>query len=108
MSKPRRNATRSSVGSAIANARIKAGCSQAELAKRLNRYQSYVAKIETGARRVSVREFLWIGQRLGVNPLRLLARLYREDDFRDLDGRPIPRYQSKDDDPNDGESGRGY
>ena len=36
---------------------IKAGLTQTELAKRLGEYQSYVARMESGQRRVDVIEF---------------------------------------------------
>lgn len=79
-----------SVGAAIAGARIRAGFSQAELAKRLNRHQSYVSKIETGARDVGVREFVWIIRCIGEDSLQVLAQLCREDDFDDLE-HPVKR-----------------
>ncbi|HEY0681196.1 MAG TPA: helix-turn-helix transcriptional regulator [Steroidobacter sp.] len=87
MSKPRVRRTNASVGAAIADARLRAGFSQAQLARRLNRPQSYVSKIETGVRDVGVREFVWIVQRIGENSLQLLEQLCRDDDFEDLDRR---------------------
>lgn len=77
----------SPVGDVIARARRNAGLTQEKLASRLNRGQSFVAKIETGVREVEVREFLWIVQRIGVDPIRLLSQLLRGDDFRDLGAR---------------------
>lgn len=77
----------SPVGDMIADARTNAGLTQQKLAYRLNREQSFVSKIETGAREVEVREFLWIVQRIGVDPIRLLSQLLRGDDFRDLEAR---------------------
>lgn len=89
MSAARRSETVSWVGSAIADARVRAGLTQEGLAIRLNRCQSYVAKIEGGVRGVGVREFLWIVHCLGENPLQLLSQLYSQDDFRDLENRPV-------------------
>jgi len=77
----------SPVGNMIADARTNARLTQEKLARRLNRGQSFVAKIETGAREVEVRAFLWIVQRIGVDPIRLLSQLLRGDDFRDLEQR---------------------
>lgn len=74
-------------GAAIADARTKAGLSQAQLAKRLNRSQSYVAKIELGQRSVEVREFLWIILRTGADPIPLLSRMLHYGSFRDLQDR---------------------
>lgn len=44
-----------------------AGLSQAELAKRLGRYQSFVADVERGQRRVDVVEFLDLAEAIGFN-----------------------------------------
>ena len=77
----------SPVGDMIADARTNAGLTQERLAWRLNRQQSFVSKIESGAREVEVREFLWIVQRIGVDPIRLLSQLLQCDDFRDLEQR---------------------
>lgn len=77
------------VGAIICKARRKAGLSQTRLADRLDRCQSYISKIESGARLVEVREFMWIVRRIGDDPLPLLEYLGRDDDFRDLE-RPAP------------------
>ena len=66
------------IGVVVWAARGRAGLSQAKLARRLNRCQSYVAKIEGGARGVEVRELFWIFSRLGVDPLPVLAQLFRD------------------------------
>jgi transcriptional regulator with XRE-family HTH domain len=59
-------------------ARKKAGLSQAQLAKRLAKPQSFVSKFERGERRLDVVEFRSVAQALGLDALRLLRRLYRE------------------------------
>ena len=59
-------------------ARKKAGLSQAELAKRLAKPQSFVSKFERGERRLDVIEFKSVAEALGLDALRLLRRLYRE------------------------------
>lgn len=99
MSKGRPFGARPSVAVAIAKARRKAGLSQDRLANRLNRCQSYVAKIEIGEREVEVREFVWIIKRIGADPMPLLEQLFRDDDFSDLyqpakkDPRPAPQFE---------------
>jgi transcriptional regulator with XRE-family HTH domain len=119
MSKTRPFGARPSVAVAIAKARRAAGLSQDRLADRLNRCQSYVAKIELGERDVEVREFVWIVRRIGADPLQLLDRLFRDDDFGDLyqPAKPasepetrieIEPYDPADEEPDDDESGLGH
>jgi transcriptional regulator with XRE-family HTH domain len=56
-------------------ARDKAGLTQQELAKRLKRDQSFVAKYETGVRRLEVIEFVEICRKMGVSPESLIRQL---------------------------------
>ncbi|MGB8421631.1 helix-turn-helix domain-containing protein [Paraburkholderia sp.] len=56
-------------------ARKAGGLSQAELASRLGRPQSFVAKIEIGERRLDVIEFLELARILGVTPESVLENL---------------------------------
>ena len=56
-------------------ARKAAGLTQHELAKRLRRPQSFVAKYEGGERRIDVVEFLTICQAIGVDSAKLLKAL---------------------------------
>lgn len=56
-------------------ARKSAGLTQHELAKRLKKPQSFVAKYETGERRIDVVEFLAIIRAIGGDPVRLLRML---------------------------------
>ena len=64
--------------SLLVDARRKAGLSQAELAEKLSRPQSFVSKFERGERRLDVIEFKAVAEALNLDPLRLLRRLYRE------------------------------
>ncbi len=52
-----------------------AGLTQAELAARIGRYQSYVANIETGQRRVDVVELVEIARAIGFDPCKALAAI---------------------------------
>jgi transcriptional regulator with XRE-family HTH domain len=50
------------------------GLSQAEVAKRLNKHQSFVSKYESGERRLSVIEFIDVVRALGADPPAVLRR----------------------------------
>lgn len=52
-----------------------AGLTQAELAKKLRRPQSYVSKYERGERRIDVVEFLEIARAIGFDPNEVLQKL---------------------------------
>jgi transcriptional regulator with XRE-family HTH domain len=52
------------------------GVTQTELAQRLGRPQSFVAKYEGGERRLSVIEFIDIAEALQIRPSRLLDELH--------------------------------
>jgi transcriptional regulator with XRE-family HTH domain len=59
----------------IAEKRKKAGLTQADVAKKLGRYQSFVAMVEGGQRRVDVVEFLDFADAIGFDPRSAIARL---------------------------------
>jgi len=52
-----------------------AGMTQADLAARLGEYQSFVARIESGQRRIDVVEFLDLAEALGLDPARTMSAL---------------------------------
>lgn len=56
----------------LTSARISAGLTQEELAAKLGRPQSYVAKYETGDRRLDVVEFLEACASLGIDSRRVI------------------------------------
>jgi transcriptional regulator with XRE-family HTH domain len=56
-------------------ARKSANLTQAELAKRLSRPQSFVSKYERGERRLDVVEFLEVTKALGMDPANLIKEL---------------------------------
>jgi transcriptional regulator with XRE-family HTH domain len=56
-------------------ARKKAGLTQQELAKRIKKPQSFVAKYEGGERRIDVIEFLGIAAAVGADPGKILKSL---------------------------------
>ena len=55
--------------------RGEAGLTQAELAKKLRRPQSYVSKYERAERRIDVVEFLEIARVIGFDPGEFLRKL---------------------------------
>ena len=63
------------IGMEIRALREKAGLTQHELAKRLKKPQSFVAKYEGGERRVDVVEFITICRSLSADPARLIKKL---------------------------------
>ena len=56
-------------------ARVETGLTQVQLAIRLNRPQSYVAKTEVGERQMGVVEFISYAEALGVEPGELIERV---------------------------------
>lgn len=59
----------------LVSARRASGLTQTEVAAKLGRYQSYVANIESGQRRVDVIELLDLAAAIGVDPAMLVRRL---------------------------------
>lgn len=57
--------------------RLAAGFTQAQLAKRLGEYQSFVARLESGQRRVDVVEFLALAEILRFDPAKAVLTLKR-------------------------------
>lgn len=61
--------------------RRRSGMTQADVAKKLGRYQSYIANVEGAQRRVDVVEFLELAEAIGFDPakaLKLVARSKRD------------------------------
>jgi transcriptional regulator with XRE-family HTH domain len=61
--------------SLIVEKRKKAGLTQVEVAKRLKRYQSFIATVERGQRRIDVVEFLDLADAIGFDPRVAIKRL---------------------------------
>ncbi len=55
--------------------RKKAGLTQADVAKKLERYQSFVATVETGQRKIDVVELLAFADAIGFDPREAIKRL---------------------------------
>ena len=59
----------------MTSARKAAGLTQYELAEKLGKPQSFVAKYEGGERRLDVIEFIIIARAIGADPVRMLRTL---------------------------------
>lgn len=55
--------------------RKKAGLTQATVASKLGRYQSFVASVETGQRKIDVVELLAFAEAIGFDPREAIKRL---------------------------------
>jgi len=62
----------------LKTARQRAGLSQAALAKRLRRPQTFVSKYELGERRLDVVEFAAAAIAIGVDPLPMFSELLKQ------------------------------
>jgi transcriptional regulator with XRE-family HTH domain len=61
----------------LRSARKKAGLTQAALAERLHKPQSFVAKYEKGERRIDVTEFVDLARALDADPVALLRKFVK-------------------------------
>ena len=77
MPKARLTSKQTTFRAILTKARKDAGLTQAAVATRLGRPQSFVSKYEGGERRLDVVEFLEVARAIGFNPARLLAELER-------------------------------
>ena len=63
---------------ALKQARRRARMTQQQLAERLGKPQSFVAKYESGERRVDVAEFIVIVRAIGADPVRLFSAIVKK------------------------------
>jgi transcriptional regulator with XRE-family HTH domain len=63
------------LGEWLAETRNALGMSQVQFAKQVGKTQSFIAKTETGERRLDVIEFIQLAQALGTSPRKLFDRL---------------------------------
>jgi transcriptional regulator with XRE-family HTH domain len=62
---------------ALVDVRTKAGVTQRELARRLDRAHNYVSRIEKGDRRLDVPEFIQWCEVLSADPVEVMRRIVR-------------------------------
>ena len=75
MSQTLRSPRHEALRALIVEKRKKAGLTQAEVAKRLKRYQSFIATVESGQRRIDVVEFLDFADAIGFDPRDAIKQL---------------------------------
>lgn len=63
------------VVNALRQARLDAGLTQVELARRLKKSQSFVSHIESSLRRVDIPELVALARALGLRPVDLFSRI---------------------------------
>lgn len=63
------------LGKWLAETRQTLGMSQVQFAKQVRKTQSFIAKTETGERRLDVVEFIELARALGTSPRKLFDRL---------------------------------
>lgn len=68
MSRTINSARHRALATYLAEQRQKAKLTQADVAKKLRRYQSFVATVESGQRRIDVVEFLDFAEAIGFDP----------------------------------------
>jgi transcriptional regulator with XRE-family HTH domain len=61
----------------LINTRKENDITQAQLAKKLNRPQSFVSKYETGERNLDFVEVIEVFEGLGADPIEQITRMYR-------------------------------
>ncbi|OUL99995.1 helix-turn-helix domain-containing protein [Variovorax sp. JS1663] len=63
------------LSSLLAEARAAAGLTQAQVAERLKRPQSFVSKYENGERQLDVVEFIGVCKAIGISPAEAVSRV---------------------------------
>lgn len=66
----------SAVVAVLIEARLSAGVTQEELARRLRKPQSFVSKYERKERRLDVAEFFWVASALEEDPISLFKKVF--------------------------------
>ncbi len=64
--------------SMLRDERTKRSLSQSVLAKKLDKPQSFIAKVEKGERRLDLIEFLTIAKAMKLDPIRFIRKLQRQ------------------------------
>ena len=61
----------------LVKARLKSGFTQAVIAKRMHKSQTWIARVESGGRRVDVCEMIVFSRAVGADPMKILAAVLK-------------------------------
>ncbi len=75
MSRTLRSSRHEALRGFLLEKRKKAGLTQAQVAKKLRRYQSFVATVEGGQRKIDVVELMAFAEAIGFDPREAIKRL---------------------------------
>lgn len=78
LSKSPYSVDRAALRALLVETRDAKGINQQELAKKLGKHQSFIAKYERGERRIEVVEFLAIARAMNADPVALLRKLLKK------------------------------
>lgn len=79
MSKSLRSPRHTKLRQLLIDARKAGGWTQDQIAERLGRHQSFVAKYEGGERRLDLIELIDVAKAIGRDPLAIVAEILREE-----------------------------
>ena len=77
MSRTLRSARQKALTAFLIAKRKRAKLTQADVAKRVGRYQSFIATVESGQRRIDVVELLELAEAIGFDPREAIKALLR-------------------------------
>lgn len=75
------------VGRVLAEARVDAGLTQSDLAKKLRKPQSFISNLESGQRRLDILELKRVADAIGIDAAELIARIL----IADLPGKAVSK-----------------
>jgi transcriptional regulator with XRE-family HTH domain len=78
LAKPRRSKRYKTLVGLLVARRDAAGMTQSDLAARLGKSQSFVARLENGQRRITVVEFMTLAKILRFDPYKLISTLEKK------------------------------
>lgn len=77
MARTLRSAKQTRLRALLVEARHASEMTQAQVARKLRRHQSFVAKVEGGERRLDIVEFIELAEAVGLDPVKAVRLLQR-------------------------------